>query len=153
MGSVNEKKHFQCDNPYSKGARCRRAKSTSFHENLSNFNIKVNSDTLKDASQLPNSLNKLDLDFICNYTKTSEDQIIDIFQRYTAKNPDGMMNIDDFELIYAQLRSEPKEQLHKISEFVFKAFDLDSSGYLSVNEFIVSEKFCEKIKVSYRKQS
>ncbi len=131
MGAGNEKlaTKFKHKNPYSKGAsgganaiEVKSIQSCSFQAPFHHSH---------------SSLTQTDLDFLCSYTGACEEEILKIFQKFFVNCPDGKMDRNTFEQVYSELKNEPVEQIHKISEFVFKAFDIDSSGYLSVNEFMV----------------
>ena len=144
MGAHHVKlsKKFVYQNPYTKGASgCANAVhirttthtttySKVFTQNLTNTNTK---------NPAPPSMSQTDLDFLCNYTGASETDILMLFQKFHANNPLGqLMDKEGFEKIYSELKKGSVEDVHKISDFVFKAFDMDHNGLLSVNEFMVS---------------
>ena len=56
------------------------------------------------------------------------DEITEKFKQYSTEN--GKLNKDEFILLYNQVRFEDPERLKKISEIVYKAFDIDDVNIL-----------------------
>ena len=80
----------------------------------------------------------IDFAFLEETSKMSNDEIRKIFDEFKTNNPDGKLDKKEFFNLYSKLRSEPKENLEKISDYIFNAFNKDNNGYLSFNEFLVS---------------
>ncbi|RNA31687.1 Neuronal calcium sensor 2 [Brachionus plicatilis] len=83
-------------------------------------------------------LTEHDLDFLAGQTGHSKDEIKKIFREFIVNNPDGKLDRKEFIQLYTKLRPEPAETLEKISNFVFRAFDLDQNGTIDFNEFMIS---------------
>lgn len=92
------------------------------------------------AHTLP-KLSETDYTFLTSQTGQSKDQIKQIFDQFMANNPDGKLDRREFIQLYTKLRPEPPDQLDEISQFVFRAFDSDKSGFIDFNEFMVRAFF------------
>lgn len=82
-------------------------------------------------------LNETDYKFLISTTNLKREEIKELFDKYSENNPDGKMDRDEFNRVYLSLRPEAREQLEKISSFVFKAFDSDNNNFLTYNEFLI----------------
>ena len=75
-------------------------------------------------------LNDKDIKHLSAQTGLSKEQIQSIFTQFSANNPDGKLDRQEFVRLYDQLRPEPAERLDEISQFVFNSFDTDRNGIL-----------------------
>ena len=92
-------------------------------------------------SKLPSKPAKLtdkDYKFLTGTTGLSKDVIDKTFQQFNANNPDGKLDVNEFNRLYQSLRSEPVANLDEIDDLVFRAFDSDNNGFLTFNEFMVA---------------
>jgi hypothetical protein len=74
-------------------------------------------------SKLPDKPVKLsDKDFknLALQTGMPKDQIEKIFQQFSANNPDGKLDVNEFNKLYQSLRTEPVANLDEIDDFVFR---------------------------------
>lgn len=85
-------------------------------------------------------LTEADYTFLMNQTGQSRHQIQQIFDTFMANNPDGRLDRREFVTLYTKLRPEDPNKLDEISNFVFRAFDQDRSGFIDFNEFMVRYK-------------
>ena len=88
----------------------------------------------KSSFKLSNS----DYKFFTKQTGLKKEEITHLFDKFNQNNPDQLLNKQEFVNLYIELRPEPKEHLEEISEYIFKAFDVDKSGSINFNEFLVS---------------
>lgn len=88
------------------------------------------------SSAVP-KLSDSDYAFLSSQTGQSKDEIKKIFDAFMANNPDGRLDRREFVTLYTKLRPENPDQLDEISQFVYRAFDQDKSGYIDFNEFMV----------------
>jgi Ca2+-binding EF-hand superfamily protein len=90
------------------------------------------------ASKKPSTLTKKDYDFLVHATGSQKAEIDAVFKEFTANNPDGKLDKQEFIRLYDKLRPEPPELLDEISNYVFRCFDSDRNGSISFNEFMIA---------------
>lgn len=56
-------------------------------------------------------------------TKLSREEIRNCYRIFMTDYPNGKLDKTDFKIFYTKLRPEPNENLEKLCEFVFSAFD------------------------------
>lgn len=78
-----------------------------------------------------------DYEFFMTQTHMSRDEIRTIFENFNEKNSNGKLNRDEFVQLYMSLRPEPPELLTKISEQIFRCFDLNNNNFIEFNEFMI----------------
>jgi Ca2+-binding EF-hand superfamily protein len=106
-------------------------------------------------SKLPDKPLKLtdkDVKTLSEQTGMSKDQIEKIFQQFVANNPDGKLDVTEFNKLYQSLRTEPVANLDEIDDFVFRAFDVDNNGFLTFNEFLAAYTITTKGDVKQKLQ-
>jgi Ca2+-binding EF-hand superfamily protein len=86
----------------------------------------------------PVQLKESDIKFLSQQTGLDKATIKNIFDKFMANNPDGRLDRAEFVRLYDELRSESKEALDEISDFVFRVFDTDRNGTINFNEFMVA---------------
>ena len=91
----------------------------------------------KPASKKPTKLSSKDVSFLSKQTGMSKDEIGNFFEKFSANNPDGVLDKKEFVTLYASLRTEPLERIDEIALHVFNAFDSDNNGSISFSEFLV----------------
>jgi Ca2+-binding EF-hand superfamily protein len=92
-----------------------------------------------------------DFQYLCAKTGLLEQEIKSIFGSFKAiSGSEGKLNRADFSKLYSSLRHEPFENIEKISEFVFKAFDLDKNGSISFDEFLIGYKLTSRSDLKQR---
>jgi hypothetical protein len=65
---------------------------------------------------------------VFTYKGLEKDEITKVFQQFTADNLDEKLDKNEFTRLILRLRSfKPNESVEKITEYVFKAFDIDSN--------------------------
>ena len=89
-------------------------------------------------SKQSSKLTKNDYDFLVHTTGQKKSEIDELFKTFNNAYPNGRLDRNQFSYLYNLLRPEPKEQLDKISEYIFKAFDKDRNGFISFNEFMIA---------------
>lgn len=82
-------------------------------------------------------LSSKDYKFLIKQTGMTKEQITDIFNKFNANNPDGVLDKREFARLYIELRPEPAELIDEIALHVFGAFDADNNGSINFNEFMV----------------
>lgn len=68
-------------------------------------------------------LGDVDFKFLTTQTGRSKEEIKNLYQKFMTDNLDGKMNKKEFVKLYTSLRPESDQNLDKISESVFRAFD------------------------------
>ncbi|CEF71057.1 EF-hand domain and EF-hand domain pair-containing protein [Strongyloides ratti] len=74
------------------------------------------------------------LSSICKMTKFSPREIRVIYRAFKQGCPTGVVNLKEFQNIYAQFF--PRSNSQKYAEFVFKTFDKDKDECLSFEDFV-----------------
>jgi Ca2+-binding EF-hand superfamily protein len=62
----------------------------------------------------------------------------ELFAKFSANNPDGKLDKDEFVRLYTSLRPEKPERLDEISVQIFRAFDRNGDNSITFSEFLVS---------------
>ena len=75
--------------------------------------------------------------FFYFFKKSSINEIEILYDKFMLDNPSGQLNREKFVEFYTSLRHESHDSLQKITQFIFNSFDLDQSGTISFNEFII----------------
>lgn len=65
-------------------------------------------------------------------------EIKDIFGKFMANNPDGMLDKAEFIKLYSELRHEPNDKIVNIARLVFRAFDANHDNQISFSEFLIA---------------
>ncbi len=89
-------------------------------------------------------LSSKEVKLLTSKTGFSEAQINDFFGKFNANNPDGLLNRDEFNRLYQQLRTEPVANVDEIQNMVFRAFDSDNNGSLTFDEFLIGYALTSK---------
>ena len=71
----------------------------------------------------PLKLSSKDLKFLSEQTGLSKDQVEQTFSQFLANNPDGKLDVNEFNKLYSAFRNEPVANLDEIDDCVFRAFD------------------------------
>lgn len=79
-----------------------------------------------------------DYAYLIGQTGQSREQVKKIFDVFMENNPDGRLDRREFVSLYTKLRPEDPDKLDEISQFVFRAFDQDRSGFIDFTEFMVN---------------
>ena len=82
-------------------------------------------------------LNEKDYEFLGNQTRLPQAEIKQIFDQFNKNNPDQLLDKNEFVKLYHQFSPKTPELLCKISEYVFRAFDIDHDGiieYLNIKQ-------------------
>ncbi|CAF0761121.1 unnamed protein product [Brachionus calyciflorus] len=96
-----------------------------------------------------NYLSEKDLMFLEANTKFNREKIIQWHDAFLVDCPNGKLDKKLFVKLYTQL--EPAEgKADKYAEFVFKAFDVDHSGYIDFTEFLLAFNIRSKGKIEER---
>ncbi len=74
----------------------------------------------------------------------SPDEIRTWHERFFDNNPDGRLDREEFRKLFHLLRQEPPERLDNICDHVFRAFDIDSNGYVEFGEFLLGFAICSR---------
>ena len=82
-------------------------------------------------------LSENDAKMLTSLTRLKENEIKHLFELLNKENPDGYLSKEEFKKLYTQLRPEKYDHVEKICEHVYRAFDLNTDGKVSVNEFLV----------------
>jgi Ca2+-binding EF-hand superfamily protein len=88
-------------------------------------------------TQTKTSLTEQDVEYLSKQTGESKADIKEIHELFLKSNPSGYLSKKEFVNLYTKLRPEEPEKLQKISNFIFRAFDVDQSGTIDFNEFVV----------------
>jgi Ca2+-binding EF-hand superfamily protein len=84
------------------------------------------------------TLSKKDLDFLIKQTGLPKENIQAVFTKFSANNPDHVLDRKEFVRLYDELRPESADVLDEISVYIFDAFDKDNNGTISFNEFLIA---------------
>jgi Ca2+-binding EF-hand superfamily protein len=83
-------------------------------------------------------LTKKDEKFLIVQTGLNKKQVEDVFQMFSVeKNPDGLIDKEQFKHLYQQLRHEPPKNLDQIENLIFRTFDEHHHGSITFNEFLI----------------
>ena len=74
----------------------------------------------------------------------SADEIRTWHEKFFHNNPDGRLDRAEFRKLFRILREEPPERLENICDHVFRAFDVDSNGYVEFGEFLLGFAICSR---------
>ena len=78
-----------------------------------------------------------DYEFLEKQTELERAEIKQIFDQFNKNNPDQLLDKNEFVKLYHQFSPKTPELLCKISEYVFRAFDIDHDGikeYLNIKQ-------------------
>lgn len=75
---------------------------------------------------------------LTNLTQMDYETVKHIVDKFSNENGKCELNKEQFVKFYAALREEPISRLNSIAKFAFNSFDIDGSGTIDINEFIVS---------------
>ncbi|RNA14692.1 neuronal calcium sensor 2 [Brachionus plicatilis] len=82
-------------------------------------------------------ISESELNEISEKTGVDPDILKSWYKEFLKVSPSGRMNKKNFYKFYKMLRGNT-ENLHKITDYVFSCFDIDSNGYLDFSEFIIA---------------
>ena len=78
------------------------------------------------------------IEFLSSQTDYSEEEIKQILIKFHENNPDGLLDKDEFLLLYSQIKPESLEYLQEISPYIFRTFDGNDDGVINFTEFLVN---------------
>jgi hypothetical protein len=64
-------------------------------------------------------LSKRDYSIVSKQTNLTQNEVVVLFDKFHAGNPNGKLDKDSFGKLYVSLRKEPVKNLNEILDFVF----------------------------------
>merc|ERR1711872_896294 len=80
------------------------------------------------------TLSEDDLSALSKSSGLQEVEIIQMFQDFLQKNPQGRLEQRDFRELMSQ--SLPKKDISKMEKHVFRIYDADNDGFINFEEFL-----------------
>ena len=84
------------------------------------------------------TLSKKDLDFLVKQTGLPKENIQAVFTKFSANNPDHVLDRKDFIKLFDELRPECADVLRHISDKVFDAFGKDNGVTINFHQFLIA---------------
>ena len=89
---------------------------------------KVIGEKISQKTSSKKELTEKDYGFLKNQTGLEQKEIQQIFEQFNSNNPNQLLDKNEFIRLYHRLNPKAPEFIGKISEYVFKAFDIDHNG-------------------------